>query len=112
MDTLASGSNDQTVRLWDARRNVLWHVNDHTGGVGLLQPQWSSPVAVAIKPFGCGMSETAPARKYLQGTLVWSVQFSLVLTLACHPAGPILVSGSQDETIKLWNPTTGECSKP
>jgi WD40 repeat protein len=25
--------------------------------------------------------------------------------------GPILVSGSQDETIKLWNPTTGECLK-
>jgi WD40 repeat protein len=22
-----------------------------------------------------------------------------------------LVSGSQDETIKLWNPTTGECLK-
>jgi len=26
-------------------------------------------------------------------------------------ADPILISGSQDETIKLWNLTTGDCLK-
>jgi len=34
MDTLASGSNDQTVRLWDVQERALATLHDHTGGVG------------------------------------------------------------------------------
>jgi WD40 repeat protein len=68
-------------------------------------------VAVTIKSFGYGMSETAPARKYCMDTPVGSVQFSPADVSLSSGADPILVSGSQDETIKLWNPTTGECLK-
>ena len=52
-------------------------------------------------------------QKVLQGHTdrVGSVQFSPVDVSLPSGAGSILVSGSQDETIKLWNPTTGDCLK-
>jgi WD40 repeat protein len=34
-----------------------------------------------------------------------------VRSVAFHPEGKILASGSVDETIKLWDVKTGECLK-
>ncbi|HEY9663073.1 MAG TPA: hypothetical protein V6C65_31905 [Allocoleopsis sp.] len=52
-------------------------------------------------------------QKVLQGHISrgCSVLFSPVNVSLIPDADPVLVSGSQDETIKLWNPTTGECLK-
>lgn len=52
-------------------------------------------------------------QKVLQGHIsrVCSIQFSPVDISLPSGTGSILVSSSQDETIKLWNPTTGECLK-
>ncbi len=49
----------------------------------------------------------------LGGTSVRSLQghTSLVMSVAFSPDGQTLASGSQDETIKLWDVDTGECLK-
>src|SRR5919199_1986970 len=98
---LASGSEDQSVRLWETRTNLcLKTLQGHSNGV------WS----VAFSPQGTTLasgsqdgvirfwnSQTGQYLSGLQGhnSWVWSVVFS--------PVGDLLASGSEDRTIKLWN---------
>jgi len=99
--TLASGSWDNTVRLWDvASRRNLTKLIGHEAGVR----------SVAFSPDGktlaSGGSDNAvrlwdvASRQNLatlrgHGGFVWSVAFS--------PDGKTLASGGSDNTVKLWD---------
>ena len=107
--TLASGSWDQTVRLWDVETEQLLHIlTGHTGEVN----------SVAFSPEGGTLASGSwdgtirlwdPGTGTLKGTLtdhrsgIRSVMFS--------PDGTMLASGSQDLTIRLWNTTTWQVER-
>ena len=102
--TLASGSWDQTVRLWDVETEQLLHtLTGHTSEV----------MTVAFSLDG----ETLVSGSWDSTIRLWNPQTGqLKRTLTDHnggigmiafsPDGTLLASGSTDQTVRLWNTTT------
>lgn len=103
---LASGSVDQTVRLWDvATGECLNILEGHTNWVrsvkfspdGTLLASGSYDQTVRLWDV-CTGQLLHTLEGHTSG--VWSVDFS--------PDGLLLASGSYDQTVRLWNVHTGE----
>jgi len=102
---LASGSLDQTVKLWDvATGNLLRTLAGHTGEV----------LSVAFSPDGKSLASggadktikfwdvaTGREQKLLVG------HRTRVTSLAFSSDGKLLASGGQDSTVKVWEVTSG-----
>ena len=101
---LASGSWDQTVRVWDVETEQLLHaLTGHTHHV----------TSVAFSPDG----QTLASGSW-DGTIrLWNPHTAKskrtltehragVTSVAFSPDGRILASGGADQTIRLWNTTT------
>lgn len=107
--TLASGSNDGTIKLWDVRDGkCLKTLQEHTSGVQ----------SVAFSPDG----QTLASGSNDQTVRLWDVRdgkclrtlrgyTNWVMSLTFSPEGKTLVSGSNDHIVRLWDITTGECLK-
>ena len=98
-ETIASGSGDKTVKLWNRQGQLLQTLQGHQ--------EWVT--SVALGPDG----ETIASASYDKTVKLWNRQGQLLQTLQGHqewvdsvafsPDGQILASGSWDNTVKVWN---------
>lgn len=97
--TLASASDDKTVRLWNAV--TLKHKSTLTGHTGGVE-------SVAFSPEGTTLASGS------ENTVLWDTatgqikalfigHTASVTSVAFSPDGTILASGSYDGTVLLWN---------
>ena len=100
--TLASGSDDGTVRLWDVATGQIQKILTERGG---------STRGVAFSPDGQTLAGTTGGYIFL-----WDVATGLrkqvlrgvsnIISIAISPDGKTLASGNDDTTIHLWDVTT------
>jgi WD40 repeat protein/transcriptional regulator with XRE-family HTH domain len=107
--TIASGSFDSAVRLWDAEtgqgRQIL---SGHTKQV--YSVAWSPDGKILASGSGDRTvklwdMKTGQCLRTAIGHENW------VYALAFSPDGQIIASGSGDHTVKLWSVGTGQCLK-
>ena len=107
--TLASGSWDQTVRLWDVEIEQLLHIlTGHTNevlsvafsldGKTLVSSDWDGTIRL-WNPSTGKLKRTLTDHRGGVGSVVFS------------PDGKILASGSADQTVLLWNTTTWQVER-
>ena len=104
--TLATGSMDKTIKMWDAQTGALKQtLTGHSNGVH----------ALAFSPDGKTLASGSDDKTIK----LWDAQTgalrqtltensSAVHTIGFSPDGATLASGSTDKTIKLWDAETGE----
>jgi WD40 repeat protein len=109
--TLASGSRDKTVRLWDVATGKELHtLRDLPDDKSFLPDVTSlqflsdnktlaSAVGKQVKIWDVG---TGKELRTLQSHTAW------ITCLAATSGGKLLASGSEDKTVKLWDPLTGK----
>jgi uncharacterized protein YukE len=102
---LASGSYDQTVRIWDTATGALQQI---------LEGHSHAVLSVAFSPDG----QLLASGSYDQTVRLWdtatgALQQTLeghshaVLSVAFSPDGRLLASGSYDQTVRIWDTATG-----
>lgn len=105
-DTLVSGSDDKTIKVWQlSTGKKLNTLAGHTGSI----------YKVAIAPDGetlvsSGRDKMIKVWQLSTGKQTLSIDghSGWVSALAISPDGEILVSGSGDNTIKVWQLSTGK----
>lgn len=129
---LATGGEDCTIKLWDVTSGQCWQtLQGHTGGVRtvVFTPDGNTLISCSTdSTIRIWDIKTGECTKILQGHTsgVWSVAFLPISPTEInkqfnHPksqipnptflAGGIIASGSDDNTVKLWDFTTGCCIK-
>lgn len=104
--TLASGSADNTVRLWDAQSGQLLRtLEGHTEEVGSLafNPQ-SGTLASASDDGTVKLWEVHNGRE----VCTLEAHSGGVLSTVFDPQGEMLASGGRDSKVKVWHPQSGK----
>ncbi|EFJ40133.1 hypothetical protein VOLCADRAFT_100103 [Volvox carteri f. nagariensis] len=106
--TLASGSDDRTIRLWDASTGEC---------TATLEGPLDRVFAVSWSPDG----RTLASGSRDMGVRLWNAKsggctnvlkghLDTVYSVTWSPDGTALASGSGDKTIRLWSTTSGQCT--
>ena len=103
--TLASGSDDTTVKLWEVRSGKLLRTLEGQQDTVLAwrlirrAGRWPAGVMTTRSSSGNAQRQAAPHARRTPDW-VWSVAFD--------PQGGTLASGSDDKTVKLWEARSGK----
>ncbi len=104
-DTIASGSWDNTIRLWNTNNGT--HIST-------LEGHRDSVNSVAFSPDGSKIVSGSSDRSIRlwdadSGTPISTItgHKDLVISVAFSPDGDTIASGSSDKTIRLWNANNG-----
>ena len=103
---IASGSNDNTVRLWNANTGI--HMHTLSGHVADVNTVSFSPDGQLI----ASGSDDNTVR-------IWNANTGILLhtlsghaanvnSVSFHPEGQLIASGSDDHTVRIWGVSTGE----
>ncbi|MBD1925639.1 serine/threonine protein kinase [Trichocoleus sp. FACHB-90] len=109
---LASGSQDETIKLWQPSTGKEIHTL--TGHFIRVSSVAFSPDGQILASGTCSLARTIKLWQPGTGNEIrtlgrwFSRDFSWFNCVAFSPDGHLLASGSQDETIKLWQPVTGK----
>ena len=111
--TLASGSEDNTIRLWDT--NTGHHkktLTGHTSKRGVYSVSFS-PDGQTLASGGSGLDSTIRLWDTNTGThkQTFKGHTGYVSSVSFSPDGQTLASGSADSTIRLWDTNTGRLKK-
>ncbi len=115
---VVSGSSGNTLCVWDLTTGQLLRtLHEHTGTIYCLAFTPLSPNAYWLVS---GSADTTVRRwdinapsghvGYSPDSVPWEnepTHAGAVRSLAFHPTRPLLISSSEDKTIKLWNMHTG-----
>ncbi|WP_083621944.1 AAA-like domain-containing protein [Planktothrix serta] len=97
--TLASGSGDNTIKLWSREGQLLHTLNGHEDSV------WSVSWSPDGQTLASGSDDNTIKLWSREGQLLHTLQSheSWVISVSWSPDGQTLASGSVDKTIKLWS---------
>ncbi|TYQ30162.1 WD40 repeat domain-containing protein [Pseudanabaena sp. UWO310] len=97
--TIASGSNDKTIKLWNLEGKELRTLIGHRNGV------WSVAFSPDGKTIASGSSDYTIKLWNLAGKELRTLtgHSNWVESVAFSPDGKTIASGSADHTIKLWD---------
>jgi WD40 repeat protein len=102
---IVSGSQDQTVRVWDASTGTILHtLQGHTGYISSVEVSLDGTRIVSGSHDHTVRIWDASTGVPIQ-TLEGHTDY--VLSVAFSPDGTYVVSGSGDKTIRVWDTSTG-----
>jgi WD40 repeat protein len=103
---LVSGSDDQTVRIWNLENGESLHILE--GHQGAVSDVVFSPDNKTMA--SCGEDQTIRIWNFQDAHVIQALKghTSTVLSLAFSPDGKFIASASFDKTVRLWEIRTGE----
>ena len=107
--TLATGSWDGTIKLWNLENGALLWLGQHAGSIHRLVFTPDGRALVSGGDDAAIQLWDISSGKHLQ-TL--SGQSSAVYALACSPDGSLLACGSFDGSIRLWQMQGAQAAQP